>query len=893
MDQGISNQKWVYLFSKFKTEGDRSMKALLGGKGANLAEMAGLGLPVPPGMTVTTEACLDYNQQGQISQQIKEQVQEAIKAIEKETGKVFGGGENPLLFSVRSGARVSMPGMMDTVLNLGLNEQSVQGLAKESQNQRFAWDSYRRFIQMYANVVMGLEHSLLDMTLEDLKEARGVREDTELSASDLEELVEVFKDIILQETGLEFPSDPYQQLWNACAAVFRSWENPRARKYREINKIAHHWGTAVNIQSMVFGNLGDTSATGVCFSRDPSSGEKIFFGEYLLNAQGEDVVAGTRTPGPINQESKRESNQSTQTLQEVMPNSYQELCHIYQTLERHYKDMQDIEFTIEKEKLYILQTRSGKRTAQAALKIATDLVEEKILTPQEALLRVAPEDLNQLLHPRIDPKAKKQVLATGLPASPGAACGEIVLTANKAHQLRESGRRVLLVRQETSPDDIAGMVAAEGILTSRGGMTSHAAVVARGMGKPCVAGCSDLIVNYSEETVIINGEIFKEGDELTIDGARGEVIKGRVEMLEAELSKEFSTFMDFANKHRHLKVRANADTPADCQKALDFGAEGIGLCRTEHMFFGPERIMAVREMIFAQTREKRALALDKLRPFQKEDFSSIFQVMQGRPVNIRLLDPPLHEFLPHSESERKELAAHLEIELKELNQRIQSLEEFNPMLGHRGCRLAITFPEIYNMQVQAICQAALEVQEKGEDVEVEIMIPLVAMESELSLLRQEVQQTVEKNLSGKSVNIKIGTMIELPRAAITAAEIAKHADFFSFGTNDLTQTTFGLSRDDAGKFLPDYIGRGVMGMDPFVSIDQDGVGFLVDYATKEARKVKSNFHIGICGEHGGDPESVEFCHKIALDYVSCSPFRIPIAMLAAAQANIKCARGES
>lgn len=885
-----AEKKWVFLFGKEQTDGDKSMRDLLGGKGANLAEMSKAGLPVPPGLTISTEACLDYEKEGMvIRQEVKDQVLFCLKEIENWTGKKFGGSENPLLFSVRSGSRASMPGMMDTVLNLGINDETVEAIAKLTGQERFAWDSYRRFIQMYANVVLGMNVSLLEMTLEDLKEARGVLEDTELGAVDLKELVRVFKQIVLEETGQSFPVDPYDQLWQAIAAVFRSWNNPRAQKYRELNSIPHHWGTAVNVQSMVFGNRGNDSATGVCFTRNPSNGDKYFFGEYLINAQGEDVVAGTRTPAPINDDSKGERNRDLPTLSQLMPDVFSELTEIYQKLEKHYKDMQDIEFTVEEGTLYILQTRSGKRTTAAALKMATEMVEEGLITKEEALVRIRPEDLNQLLHPRLDPKADKELLAVGLPASPGAASGEIVLDSEKAARLKESGKRVLLVRQETSPDDISGMVAAEGILTSRGGMTSHAAVVARGMGKPCVAGCSDLFVNYMEGEIKIKGKAFKEGEWLTIDGASGEVMSGEVATMEADISDHFQVFMSWVDELRDLKVRTNADNPRDAKKALAFGAEGIGLCRTEHMFFEPERILAVREMIFAQTREARTKALEKIRPFQTQDFIELFEVMDGKPVNIRLLDPPLHEFLPQSQEEKKYLAEYLDIELKELHERIEGLHEFNPMLGHRGCRLAITYPEIYVMQVKAIIEAACDCFDRGIHVFPEIMIPLIATSEELKVLRSQAQTAIDEVLGRRGVELKykIGTMIELPRAAILAGEIAPHADFFSFGTNDLTQTTYGLSRDDAGKFLPEYVGRGLMFQDPFISLDQSGVGFLVEHALREGKKVNPSMHVGICGEHGGDPKSVEFCHLLGLDYVSCSPFRVPLARLSAAQAKIK------
>jgi pyruvate,orthophosphate dikinase len=886
----MTTNQWVYLFSAEKTEGNKDMKDLLGGKGANLAEMCALKLAVPPGFTVTTQACLDYEKNGKaINEVIRTQVLKAITEAERLTGKKFGDNANPLLFSVRSGARASMPGMMDTVLNLGLNDVSVLGLAKLTNNERFAWDSYRRFIQMYANVVMDFNVSLLESTLEDLKEARGVHEDTKLSASDLKELVTVYKRIILEETGESFPTEPMEQLWRAIAAVFNSWNNPRAIKYREIYDIPHSWGTAVNVQSMVFGNMGDDCATGVCFTRDPSTGERKFFGEYLINAQGEDVVAGIRTPQPINEFSKNDSNKNFKTLEEAMPEAFAELTSVYKKLEGHYKDMQDIEFTIENKKLYILQTRNGKRTAAAGIKIAVDLVSEGILTKSEALLRVNPEDLNQLLHPRLDPKAHKKIIAKGLPASPGAGAGIIAFSSDRAHFLNEEGKKVILVRQETSPEDIAGMVASQGILTARGGMTSHAAVVARGMGKPCVAGCSGLIIDYAAGTLTVDGKRYKEGDSLTIDGATGEVIEGVVPTIDAAITDDFATFMKWSDEFRKLGVRTNADTPDDAKVAVKFGAEGIGLCRTEHMFFEKDRILAVREMIFASNVKDRQLALAKILPFQRVDFVGIFTVLDGLPVNIRLLDPPLHEFLPHSAEDRKELADSLHLDMKTIENRGDQLHEFNPMLGHRGCRLGVTFPEIYRMQVQAIIEAALICADKGINVIPEIMIPLVAVEGELTVLKDDAIKEIERVFAekGKRVKYKIGTMIELPRAAIMAGSIAKHAEFFSFGTNDLTQTTFGLSRDDAGKFLPEYVTKGLLPCDPFVSIDQDGVGFLMKHAVTEGRKTNPDMHFGICGEHGGEPKSIEFCHKIGLDYVSCSPYRVPIARLASAQAAIR------
>jgi pyruvate,orthophosphate dikinase len=882
-------KQWVYSFSAKKTDGSKEMKDLLGGKGANLAEMCSLKLPVPPGFTISTEACIDYYDNNQeINQEIKSQVDKALKEVEKITGKKFGDKSDPLLFSVRSGAKVSMPGMMDTVLNLGLNKNTVQGLIAKTNNPRFAWDSYRRFIQMFANVVMGVNTSILESQLEDLKEARGVHEDTELSAEDLQELSDVYIQVLKEEFGKTFPTDPMEQLWQAIGAVFGSWNNARAIKYREMNGFAHNWGTAVNVQSMVFGNTGDKSATGVCFTRDPSTGEKVFFGEFLVNAQGEDVVAGIRTPQPINEESKNESNKNKPTLREVLPKAYEELVSIYQKLEKHYKDMQDIEFTIEEETLYILQTRNGKRTVNAALKIAVDLVDEKILTPKEAVMKIDPEELNKLLHPRLDPEAKKNQLATGLPASPGAASGQIVFTADEAVAWAESGKTVLLVRQETSPEDIAGMHAASGILTARGGMTSHAAVVARGMGKPCVAGCSALEISETNKTLRIGSQTFNEGDFITFDGGTGEVFEGEVPTIEAIISENFAKFMKWADEVRTLRVRTNADNPEDSEVAINFGAEGIGLCRTEHMFFDPERILAVREMIFATNRDDREKALSKLLPFQRNDFSGIFKVMRGKPVNIRLLDPPLHEFLPHKESERQELANSLGLELHEINSRMDSLHEFNPMLGHRGCRLGVTYPEIYNMQVRAIIEAALEVSDSGDEVIPEIMIPLINDFQELKILRSEALAVINDVFKekGKEIKYKLGTMLELPRACITADEVAPHADFFSFGTNDLTQTTYGLSRDDSGKFLPQYQSKGIYPVDPFVSIDQKGVGYLVEHAVKLGKKVNNKLHCGICGEHGGEPKSIDFCHRVGLDYISCSPFRVPIARLAAAQAAI-------
>ncbi|MAZ49934.1 MAG: pyruvate, phosphate dikinase [Halobacteriovoraceae bacterium] len=882
--------KWVYSFSASKTEGSKDQKNLLGGKGANLAEMSSLGLPVPPGFTVSTEACLDYYKQDKsISTEIRNQVYAALAEVENITGKKFGDPKNPLLFSVRSGARVSMPGMMDTVLNLGMNDETVKGLAKITDNPRFAWDSYRRFIQMFSNVVLGINTSILESQLEDLKEARGVHEDTELDAEDLAELVDVYKQILGEEFGKSFPQDPYEQLWSAVGAVFGSWNNPRAFKYRQMNGYSHDWGTAVNVQSMVFGNAGDTSGTGVCFTRDPSNGEKIFFGEYLMNAQGEDVVAGIRTPAPINEVSKNESNRNLKTLEETSKSVYDELVSIYQKLEQHYKDMQDIEFTIEDGKLFILQTRNGKRTINAALKIAIDLVAEGILTEKEALMKINPGELDRLLHPRLDPAVKKTILATGLPASPGAACGKIVFDSEVAQDWAANGTKVILVRQETSPEDIGGMNASEGILTARGGMTSHAAVVARGMGKPCVAGCTALEISYKHKVLRVSGKEFQEGDFLTFDGGTGEVYEGEIPTIDAKISDHFATFMKWADENRSLRIRTNADNPQDAQVALSFGAEGIGLCRTEHMFFDPARILAVREMIFAITEEDRKKALDKLLPYQREDFIGLFKVMDGRPVNIRLLDPPLHEFLPHKESEMQELADVLGVDVKIIEQRQESLHEFNPMLGHRGCRLGVTYPEIYNMQVRAIAEAAAEVGKSGTAVMPEIMIPLISDEKELAILKDHALSILAEveSTTNQKIKFKIGTMLELPRACITADKVAHTAEFFSFGTNDLTQTTYGLSRDDSGKFLPQYEAKGIFPVDPFVSIDQEGVGFLVEHAVKAGRSVNSELSCGICGEHGGEPESIDFCHRAGLNYVSCSPYRVPVARLAAAQANLR------
>ena len=882
--------KYVYFFGANKADGTADMRNLLGGKGANLAEMSNLGIPVPPGFTITTEVCTYYYKNNKTyPESLKDEIKENIRKVETITGKKFGDIENPLLFSVRSGARVSMPGMMDTVLNLGLNDNAVQGLAKLAENERFAFDSYRRFIQMYGNVVKGIDSEHLEKPLENLKEQKGVKLDTELTANDLQELVADLKAKYKELTGEEFPQDPEEQLWEAIGAVFRSWDTPRAIKYRELNDIPDDWGTAVNVQSMVFGNLGEDSATGVAFTRDPATGENKFFGEFLVNAQGEDVVAGIRTPNPINEASKNIENKDLPTLEELMPGSYKELVSIYKKLEQHYKDMQDIEFTIEKGKLSMLQTRNGKRTAKAAVKIAVDMVKEGLIDKKEAILRVEPSQLDQLLHPMLDPKAEKVVLTRGLPASPGAASGKIVFNADEAEKAAEKKEKVILVRIETSPEDIHGMNAAEGILTARGGMTSHAAVVARGMGKCCVSGCGALIIDYANETMEINDKIFKKGDFITLDGSTGEVIEGKVPTVQPEFTGEFGEFMQWVDEIRVLGVRTNADTPHDSEVARKFGAEGIGLCRTEHMFFEGDRIVAVREMILSETKEEREKALAKVKPYQKEDFKGIFKAMDGLPVTIRLLDPPLHEFLPKEEKEMETVAKNMNVSVEKIKELSEKLHEFNPMLGHRGCRLGITFPEIYEMQVKAIMEAACESIKEGIKAIPEIMIPLVGTYKELAVLKDITDKAAEEVMENYNIKLdyKVGTMIELPRAALTADEIAEYAEFFSFGTNDLTQTTFGFSRDDAGKFLKEYVEKKLLPKDPFVTIDINGVGQLVEMGVVKGRKTRPDLKVGICGEHGGDPESVNFCHKIGLNYVSCSPYRVPIARLAAAQATIR------
>jgi pyruvate,orthophosphate dikinase len=908
-------KKWVYLFGKGITEGSAKMRDLLGGKGANLAEMTLLGVPVPPGFTISTEACRYYYQTGgQYPPELKEQVEEGIRKIEELTDKKFGDPSNPLLFSVRSGAPISMPGMMDTVLNLGLNDETVEGLASQTNDPRFAYDCYRRFIAMYGDVVLGLkpqekeERDPFEVILEQLKEEKKVRYDSELDVEALKELVALYKKEINRRLGIEFPQDPYEQLWGAIAAVFRSWDNPRAIAYRRLNNIPDDLGTAVNVQSMVFGNMGWDSGTGVVFTRNPATGENYIYGEYLLNAQGEDVVAGIRTPQPINKRQK--SSPDEISLEEAMPDVYQELERYCKLLERHFRDMQDVEFTIERRKLYILQTRSGKRTGFAALRIAVDMVEEGLIDEDEALLRVDPEQLNQLLRPIFDLEEKKKaeregrIVARGLPAGPGAASGRVVFFPTDAEEWAARGEEVLLVRIETSPEDIRGMSVAQGILTARGGMTSHAALVARQMGKVCVVGCEALKIDYVKRQIEVNGKIIKEGDYLSIDGSTGEVIIGRLktqpsdvlraltegeEKIESETFKIYKKLMQWADKRRRLKVMVNADRPDQARLALAFGAEGIGLCRTEHMFFEGERIYAMREMIIAEDSESRKKALAKLLPMQKEDFKALFRVMNGLPVTIRTLDPPLHEFLPHGEREIEEVAQKLGISPEELKAKVESLKEANPMLGHRGCRLGITYPEITRMQAQAIFEAACEVKLEGVEVYPEVMIPLVGHVKELRDQKRIIEEVAEEVFSryGVRVPYKVGTMIEIARAAVTADEIAQEAEFFSFGTNDLTQTTYGISRDDIGKFLKVYIEKGIWDFDPFVRLDTKGVGQLMEIAVKKGRGVRPDLKLGICGEHGGEPSSVEFCHRIGLDYVSCSPLRIPIAKLAAAQAVVK------
>lgn len=873
-----SSTKYVYFFGSGKAEGNAKMKSLLGGKGANLAEMTNLGIPVPAGFTITTETCDLFYQVGKKwPDGLDQQVRSNIEKLERAMGAKFGDRNNPLLVSVRSGAAVSMPGMMDTVLNLGLSSDVVQGLIIKTENERFAWDAYRRFIQMFGDVVMGMEHGTFEHILEAKKKSLGIKLDTDLSANDLKDIVRQYKSAYLKATGEEFPDNAYDQLKRAINAVFNSWNNPRANRYRQLNEIRGLLGTAVNVQAMVFGNMGDSSGTGVCFTRNPSTGENKFYGEFLVNAQGEDVVAGIRTPEPMDGMAKK------------WPAIYKQLVAIRSRLEKHYRDMQDIEFTIQEEKLYILQTRNGKRTAQAAVRIAVELVKEGMLSQDEALMRVSPKSLDQLLHPTFDPKQKKQVVTKGLPASPGAATGKVYFNADDAEKAAGKGEAVILVRIETSPEDIGGMHASKGILTARGGMTSHAAVVARGMGKCCVAGAGELQIDYASREFTVGSTVVKEGDFISLDGSLGEVYVGKLTTIEPQLSGDFAKLMKWADKVRKLKVRTNADTPHDSDVAIKFGAEGIGLCRTEHMFFEGDRIIAVREMILSENKEGRERALAKLLPMQRQDFEDIFKAMNGLPVTVRLLDPPLHEFLPHEDENQKEMAKVLNVSVESVRKKVTSLHEFNPMLGHRGCRLGISYPEIYAMQVRAIMEAACNAKKRNVRVLPEIMIPLVGIKKELDILKEEMIEVINDVFKEKKMKLPylIGTMIEIPRAALTADKIAESAEFFSFGTNDLTQMGLGFSRDDAGSFLGTYLERNIFEKDPFQSLDQEGIGLLVQLGVQKGRKTKPDLKIGICGEHGGDPESVEFCHRVGMNYVSCSPYRVPIARLSAAQAAVR------
>ncbi|GGK21344.1 pyruvate, phosphate dikinase [Salinarimonas ramus] len=882
--------KWVYTFGDGKAEGEAAMRNLLGGKGANLAEMSNLGLPVPPGFTITTEVCTYfYDHDRTYPPELEDAVNAALAEVGGIAGRAFGDAKNPLLVSVRSGARASMPGMMDTVLNLGLNDATVDALAQDAGDDRFAYDSYRRFITMYSNVVLGLEHHDFEDALEAYKDRKGYELDTDLSAADWKSLIERFKAIVQEKLGAPFPQDPKDQLWGAIGAVFGSWMNPRANKYRELHQIPASWGTAVNVQAMVFGNMGDTSATGVAFTRNPSTGDSRLYGEFLVNAQGEDVVAGIRTPQDITEAARVESGADKPSMETVMPQAYAELVAICGKLEGHYRDMQDLEFTIEKGKLWMLQTRNGKRTARAALKIACDLVEEGVISEQEAVGRVEPQALDQLLHPTIDPKAERDLLASGLPASPGAASGEIVFTSEAAEAVKKVGRKCILVRVETSPEDIHGMHAAEAILTTRGGMTSHAAVVARGMGKPCVSGAGSIRVDAKAKTLTVAGRTLGEGDIVTVDGGAGQVLVGAVPMLEPELSGDFAKLMTWADRVRRLRVRANAETPLDARTARNFGAEGIGLCRTEHMFFEGDRIVAVREMILADDAEGRRAALAKLLPMQRADFVELFTIMKGLPVTIRLLDPPLHEFLPHTDEELEEVARSIGAPAEKLKRRAAELSEANPMLGFRGVRLAVAYPEIAEMQARAIFEAAVKAaSDTGSPVTPEVMVPLVMTKPELDLVKGRIDAMAKAVMTetGATFAYQVGTMIELPRAALRAGEIAQSAEFFSFGTNDLTQTTLGISRDDAASFLGPYVQKGLIEFDPFVTLDQEGVGELVAMAAERGRATRPDIKLGICGEHGGDPASIRFCEGLGLDYVSCSPYRVPIARLAAAQAAL-------
>ncbi len=883
-------KKYIFNFKSKVSNKINLSKNILGGKGANLSEMGRMGLPVPPGFTISTEVCeLFYKNKKKINHKILGEIDKELKNIEKDTGKKFGDLNNPLLVSVRSGARVSMPGMMDTILNLGLNDETVHALANRTSNMRFAKDSYRRFIQMYSNVVLGVENYNFEELIENYKLTKGVLLDTELDENDWDGLIKDFKNIVKKKTNQEFPQNVREQLFGAISAVFLSWESHRAKIYRKLNQIPSEWGTAVNVQSMVFGNMGNDCATGVVFTRNPSNGNHQIYGEYLINAQGEDVVAGTRTPQHITKKARIASNESLPSMEESMPIVYKELKKILHKLEKHYKDMQDVEFTVENKKLWMLQTRSGKRTAKSAVKIAVDMVKENLISKKEAVLRVEPNSLDTLLHPTLDEKSNIEIIAKGLPASPGAASGKVVFTSDDAERLNASMQNTILVRVETSPEDIHGMHAAKGILTARGGMTSHAAVVARGMGRPCVSGSSEIEIDYEKKLFKVQDREIKEGDLITIDGSTGRIILGEVKTVKPEISGEFSKLMNWADNYRKLKIRTNSETPLDSKTARDFGAEGIGLCRTEHMFFDEERILSVREMILSKTKDDRLLALSKLLPHQKKDFIDIFKIMNGLPVTVRLLDPPLHEFLPRTDKEIGEVASSLNIPIKELKVRITELHEQNPMLGHRGCRLGISFPEIYEMQCRAIFEALVQCKkQKVKSIIPEIMIPLVSTEAEIKIMKDLVIRTAKQVESEKKIklNFLVGTMIELPRAAIKANDIAKHAEFFSFGTNDLTQTTFGISRDDSGKFLNDYIENKIFDIDPFVSIDE-GVGDLIEIASEKGRMQNKKIKLGICGEHGGDPKSIELCAKIGLNYVSCSPYRVPVARLAAAQAQLK------
>ena len=884
---------WVYAFQAGKADGDASMKALLGGKGANLAEMSSLNLPVPAGFTITTEACVHYFQNNsQLPDGLIDEVETNLAALEKVTGKGFGDVGNPLLVSVRSGARASMPGMMDTVLNLGLNDETVAGLVKLTGDERFALDCYRRFITMYSNVVLGVSHHSFEDILDDHKDRLGVSVDTDVEARDWQKIIADYKAMVKSELGKDFPQDPREQLWGAVKAVFGSWMNDRAKFYRKMHDIPEDWGTAVNVQSMVFGNMGNTSATGVAFTRNPSNGEGVLYGEFLLNAQGEDVVAGIRTPQALTRRAREEMGEKSLSMEESLPDVFAQFKSTVDTLENHYRDVQDVEFTVEQGKLYMLQTRNAKRTSKAALKIAVDMAKEGLITPQEALMRVDPSSLDQLLHPMLDPKAEKIIIAKGLPASPGAASGKIVFTADDAVRLSAAGEDVILVRDETSPEDIHGMHAARAIVTARGGMTSHAAVVARGMGRPCVSGAGEMQIYSDRGEFVSRGQTFRHGEVITLDGSTGEIIKGAVRMIEPDFSDDFHQIMAWADEFKTLEVRTNAETPADARTALGFGAKGIGLCRTEHMFFDDERIAAVREMILADDEAGRRKALAKIQPMQKADFAELFRIMDGLPVTVRLLDPPLHEFLPHTEDDMQQVAALSGVNIEKLHKRAKELSETNPMLGWRGCRLGITFPEIYESQLEAIFEAAIEVAAAGGNSVPEIMHPLVATHAEMANLTAMTHRIAKQvfDAKGKSVAYKVGTMIELPRAALLADKLAETAEFFSFGTNDLTQTTFGISRDDSGRFLNPYIEKGIFEKDPFVSLDVDGVGALIEIASEKGKKQRPDIKMGICGEHGGDPASIAFCHKIGLAYVSCSPYRVPVARLAAAQAAISDAK---